>query len=69
MAPFPQLTSRQRACVLRALHKAHEQIVDERMRLAALDPHLSKQQRQQLIELEAESECLASAINWLWRQI
>lgn len=63
------LSSRQRACVLRALHSAHEALVSERERLVLLNASMSIQERHRLLEVETEMDCLSSAINWFWRQL
>lgn len=63
-----QLTAQEAACLLRAARRQREALSQARERIIKLDRYTTFTEHQQMIELEAELQCIERAIQWLWRQ-
>lgn len=62
------LTTAEAACLLRAARRQREALASEQQRLAEQGTYVTFEERQRMIEIEAELHCMESAIRWLWRQ-
>lgn len=56
------------ACLLRAARRQKEALASEQQRLVDQGTYVTFEERQRLIEVCAELQCVEAAIRWLWRQ-
>lgn len=63
-----RLTTQEAACLLRAARRQKEALASEQERLVGQGTYVTFEERQRLVEIEAELSCIEGAIRWLWRQ-